>query len=88
MKEFYTDTNFRPASLDLIGKIERIMQEYIADGFVLTVRQLYYQLVARDIIPNTERSYKNTVSLVARRLIAFIGKSRFSTATCQQSKGS
>jgi hypothetical protein len=22
MKEFYTDTNFRPASLDLIGKIE------------------------------------------------------------------
>ena len=70
MKEFYTDTNFRPASLDLIGKIERIMQEYIADGFVLTVRQLYYQLVARDIIPNTERSYKNTVSLVNNARLA------------------
>ena len=70
MKEFYTDTNFRPASLDLIGKIERIMQEYIADGFVLTVRQLYYQLVVRDIIPNTERSYKNTVSLVNNARLA------------------
>ena len=70
MKEFYTDTNFRPASLDLIGKIERIMQEYIADGFVLTVRQLYYQLVARDIIPNTEWSYKNTVSLVNNARLA------------------
>jgi hypothetical protein len=26
MKEFYTDTNFRPASLDLIGKIEHAFQ--------------------------------------------------------------
>ena len=50
------------------------MQEYIADGFVLTVRQLYYQLVARDIIPNTERSYKNTVSLVNNARLAALLK--------------
>jgi hypothetical protein len=28
------------------------------------VRQLYYQLVSKNIIPNTERSYKNITSLV------------------------
>ncbi len=33
-------------------------------GYRLTVRQLYYQLVARGIIENTERSYKKTTVLV------------------------
>ena len=70
MKEFYVETNFRRESLLLIDKIDRIMREYIADGFVLTVRQLYYQLVARAIIPNTERSYKNTVRLVNEARLA------------------
>lgn len=54
----------------MIARIERIMQEYVADGYVLTVRQLYYQLVARDVIPNTERSYKNTVRLVNEARLA------------------
>ena len=54
----------------MIARIERIMQEYVAEGYVLTVRQLYYQLVARDIIPNTERSYKNTVRLVNEARLA------------------
>jgi hypothetical protein len=70
VREFYLNTNFRPESLALIDRIDSIMQEYVADGFVLTVRQLYYQLVARDIIPNTERSYKNTVRLVNEARLA------------------
>jgi hypothetical protein len=58
MKEFYTDTNFRPASIDLIGKIERL--------------------------PDRDRGRRE----IPRRLIALIGKSRFSTTTCQQLKES
>ena len=70
MREFYVETKFRQDSLTMIAKIEQIMREYVADGYMLTVRQLYYQLVARDIIPNTEWSYKNTVSLVNNARLA------------------
>jgi hypothetical protein len=41
-----------------------ILTEYRAQGFVLTVRQLYYQLVARDVIPNNERSYQRIIQNV------------------------
>jgi len=61
----YQDINFRPQSLDLISKVNRIIAEYKAKGYELTLRQVYYQLVARDIIPNNERSYKNTGNLIS-----------------------
>lgn len=64
MKEFYQACNFRRGTVALIEKVNGIVAEYVAQGYRLTVRQLYYQLVARDIIPNTERSYKNTVRMV------------------------
>lgn len=47
-----------------------IIEDYVKQGFVLTVRQLYYQLVARNLIPNTERSYKNITSLANDARIA------------------
>jgi len=55
----YQDFNFRPASLALIAKANEIIAEYQAQGFDLTLRQIYYQYVSRDLIPNTQRSYKN-----------------------------
>jgi hypothetical protein len=39
-----------------------IIADYQAQGFVLTVRQLYYQLVARDVIENSLKSYKRITS--------------------------
>jgi hypothetical protein len=70
VKEFYESTNFRQESLDLIDRIDVIVRSFVAQGFRLTVRQLYYQLVAKAIIPNTERSYKNTVRLVNEARLA------------------
>lgn len=64
MKQAYKDITFRGKSPKLIELIDEIVREYQAQGQMLTVRQLYYQLVARDIIENTERSYKNTTDLV------------------------
>jgi len=49
----------------MIEKINRILTEYRKLGYRLTLRQLYYQLVSRDIIPNTDRSYKNIGRLVS-----------------------
>ena len=42
-----------------IEKANEIIESYQAQGYRLTLRQLYYQFVSRDLIPNSERSYKN-----------------------------
>lgn len=63
-KQHYVSKKFTPASLAMIETLDSIVTEYQGMGFVLTARQLYYQLVSRNIIPNNERSYKNTCSLL------------------------
>lgn len=60
----YIDKNFRSSSLDLINKINKVIEDYGQQGYCLTLRQVYYQMVARDIIPNNERSYKNLGALI------------------------
>lgn len=37
--------------------INLIIEEFQADGYVLTLRQLYYQLVSRAVIPNEQSEY-------------------------------
>lgn len=64
MKQKYKNIDFRPATLQTIAICDRIIAEYQAMGFRLTVRQLYYQLVARDIIANTVQSYKTITGVV------------------------
>lgn len=58
MKIAYISRRFSAASEALIGQANTIIEEYQAQGFVLTLRQLYYQFVARDLIANTPKSYK------------------------------
>ena len=60
----YKDINFRAASLKLIDLVNGVIREYSAQGYELTLRQAYYQLVARGYIPNNERSYKNIGALI------------------------
>lgn len=64
MKQAYKEMTFRGKSPKLIIQIDSIINEYQAQRQMLTVRQLYYQLVARGIIENTERSYKNITDLI------------------------
>ena len=70
MKQRYIDTTFRAQSLAQLTQINGILGEYRAQGFVLTLRQLYYQLVARDLISNDLRSYKRIVNLVGKGRLA------------------
>lgn len=69
-KRQYKEINFRPDSLRLIKTINGVIDEYTAQGYDLTLRQVYYQLVARDYIPNNERSYKNTGELINNARLA------------------
>lgn len=65
----YVEKNFRPDTMATIDFCNDVITEYQAQGFTLTLRQLYYQLVARDYIPNNTKSYKRLVSVItdARR---------------------
>lgn len=65
MKICYREINFRPESLRLIEQVNGIISDYQSMGYSLTLRQVYYQLVARDVIPNNERSYKNLGNLIS-----------------------
>lgn len=60
----YKEIRFQAKSLELIEKVNSIIAEYDAQGYELTLRQVYYQLVARGYIPNNERSYKNVGNLI------------------------
>lgn len=65
MKEAYIDPPvFRQKARDLIAVCDKIIKEYVADGFKLTVRQIYYQLVARGYVPNTVQSYNNVQEML------------------------
>lgn len=66
----YIDKNFKPDRLELIDMINTVIDDYESQGFSLTLRQVYYQMVARAIIPNNERSYKNLGNLISDARLA------------------
>lgn len=70
MKEAFIDHNFSPESLGLIAQANAIIEEYRANGLVLTVRQIYYQFVARDWIENHPKKYKKMVNLMTNARLA------------------
>lgn len=55
----YIDWNPAVKSQAIIAKANEILETYAGQGFDLTLRQLFYQFVSRDLISNTERSYEN-----------------------------
>lgn len=64
-KEQFIEHRFNKASLELVGIANGILNEYQQMGYRLSLRQLYYQLVARDYIPNSIKSYKRIGGLVS-----------------------
>lgn len=73
----YINKKFRAATLDTIETVNQIIEDYEAQGFDLTLRQLYYQLVSRDIIPNRQDEYDKLGSIVNdARLAGLIDWSR------------
>lgn len=62
MKKLIRNRKFSTANLAVIERMNDIIEEYAAQNLRLTGRQLYYQFVSRDWLPNTERSYKNLLS--------------------------
>jgi hypothetical protein len=62
MKEVFSNKKIGHDKLVLIGAASKIMREYIANGYSLTLRQLYYQFISRGIVdPKTGEAMANTV---------------------------
>lgn len=63
-KQCYIPKKFHLGTERLIDTMNDIVEDYVEQGYVLTVRQLYYQLVARDIIANNLQEYKRVASII------------------------
>lgn len=50
--------------LAVIATANNIIVEYQRQGFQLTLRQLYYQFVARDLIPNNQKEYDTLGAII------------------------
>lgn len=60
----YRDLTLSADKLTMVNSANVIIAEYQAQGFDLTLRQLYYQFVSRDLLPNTIQSYKRLGDIV------------------------
>lgn len=62
----YRDYNFHARSEHVIDQANQILAEMRAQGYTLTLRQLYYQFVRRNWIENKEAAYKKLGRLVTQ----------------------
>jgi hypothetical protein len=60
----YVPKKFSTASQKVIDQANEIIRAYRSQGYHLTLRQLYYQFVSRDLIPNNMKSYKRLGNII------------------------
>jgi len=70
MKEAFKTQRFNAKSQKLITQANDIIVEYRRSGLGLTLRQLYYQLVARGNLANEQKNYKRLGSLLSNARLA------------------
>lgn len=61
----YIEKNLSAERIAMIDHANEIIAEYAAAGYTLTLRQLFYQFVSRDLIPNTQRDYKRLGDIIS-----------------------
>src|SRR5262245_13899441 len=66
----YIEKRFNKSSLELINKANEIIMDYESKGFSLTIRQLHYQFVSRDLYENTQANYNRLGNLISEGRMA------------------
>jgi hypothetical protein len=64
VKEQFTAINFQNKTLARIEQANSIIAEHQAQGFTMNLRQLYYQLVSRNLLENTRLAYQGLSGLM------------------------
>lgn len=62
----YEDYNPHAETERLLDRCQGVLDEYSDDGLTLTLRQLFYQLVSRDVIANEQSEYERLGRIVKR----------------------
>lgn len=61
---------WRKKTLEFIAKVTAIVEDYDKQGYRMTLRQLYYQLVSADVIPNNQAQYGHLSRVLTEARIA------------------
>lgn len=72
MKYAYTKLSLGRKSLEQLTKVNSILEDYRKQGYTLTLRQLYYQLVTQNVIKNDDKEYKKLSRLLGEGRMAGI----------------
>lgn len=64
IENFKSKLRLNPANKIMLNRINDILVDYRKQGYVLTLRQAYYQLVSRDVIPNNSKEYAKLSKLL------------------------
>jgi hypothetical protein len=56
--EVFIPQRMHAATLAVVEQANTVIAEYLEQGFTLTLRQLFYQMVARALLENTTKEYK------------------------------
>jgi len=70
VKELFVEKAFRDGTLEVIDWVNDVLNQYRAMGYDLTTRQVYYQLVAKALIPNNPKSYNRIKNIVSQGRLA------------------
>ncbi len=68
--QFRDNLQLNGANIRKLDTVNQIILEYAKEGYTLTLRQLYYQLVSRDIIPNRVQEYAKLSTLLVKGRMA------------------
>lgn len=61
----YVNRKLSQSTLRVVAQANAIIERYMADGYRLTLRQLYYQFVSEGLLDNTERNYKRLGKIIS-----------------------
>lgn len=65
MKRAFASKRLSETARSTIAVVNQIISDYAAQGLSLTLRQVYYQFVSRDLIANNDKEYKRLGDIVS-----------------------
>lgn len=73
MKQKFRDVRLNVESFEQLEKVNEVIEEFAQEGYRLSLRQLFYQLVTRNLIRNELKAYKKlSVLLTEGRMAGFV----------------
>lgn len=66
----YKDIDFTPETQKIITVADQIVTQYQAQGYDVTLRQLYYQFVAKGLLANAQKNYDRLQAIVSDARLA------------------